>query len=322
MIEVKHLTKIYGDIRAVDDVSFALSEGQTLALVGTSGSGKTTTLKMLNRLIEPSAGSIKVKGKEVMDMSPVDLRRQMGYVIQQSGLFPHYTVAQNVGIVPKLLGWDEKKIRERAFSLLERLALEPKLYADKYPDQLSGGQQQRVGLARALAADPPIILMDEPFGALDPLTRHSIRKEFKELEELSSKTTLIVTHDIEEAFYLGDLICVLDQGKIQQIGTPQELLWQPANHFVRDFVAGERINLQWQIFSLSDLFSLLPPLLSDRKYQDELPANLNVREALDQMLQTETIDAQFMVKHRGESRALDMPSLVNAFHQISQDRHD
>ncbi|MFK7922227.1 MAG: ABC transporter ATP-binding protein [Bacteroidia bacterium] len=322
MIEVKHLTKIYGDIRAVDDVSFALSEGQTLALVGTSGSGKTTTLKMLNRLIEPSSGSIMVKGKEVMQMSPVDLRRQMGYVIQQSGLFPHYTVLQNVCIVPKLLGWDEQKMRDRAFSLLERLALEPKLYADKYPDQLSGGQQQRVGLARALAADPPIILMDEPFGALDPLTRQSIRQEFKELEELSSKTTLIVTHDIEEAFYLGDLICVLDQGTLQQIGTPQELLWQPANDFVRDFVAGKRMNLQWQIFHLSDLFSLLPPPLSDRKYQGELAPDLSVRQALDKMLQVETIDAKYIVTHEGESRSLDMPALVTAFHQKSQDSHD
>lgn len=257
MIEAKGLTKQYGTFTAVRDLSFRIETGKTLALVGTSGCGKTTTLKMLNRLVEPTSGEVLVEGKAIGSMPLAALRRQMGYVIQHIGLFPHYTIFENVATVPRLLAWEERKIRQRVFHLLERLGL-PASSSEKYPDQLSGGQQQRVGIARALAANPPIILMDEPFGALDPITRQDIRNDFKDLEELSSKTTVMVTHDIQEAFELADLICVLDRGELQQIGTPLELLFEPATDFVRQFLAGKQATLELSEIQLQHLFPHLP----------------------------------------------------------------
>ncbi|MEN0003106.1 MAG: ABC transporter ATP-binding protein [Bacteroidota bacterium] len=257
MIEVQSLSKYYGDFTAVDAVSFRVEKGQTLALVGTSGSGKTTTLKMLNRLIEPSDGRIWVDEQEVTTVPTAELRRKMGYVIQRIGLFPHYTIYENIALVPRLLGWSAQRIRSRIKTLLVQLDL-PEDSIHKHPNALSGGQQQRVGIARALAANPPIILMDEPFGALDPITRKGIRKDFMELEELTSKTTVLVTHDVEEAFELADLVCVLDQGKVQQLGTPKELLLQPANGFVCDFLAGKQTELELTTFTLNDLAEHLP----------------------------------------------------------------
>jgi osmoprotectant transport system ATP-binding protein len=251
----------------VQDVSFELAAGETLVLLGPSGCGKTTLLKMLNRLIEPSAGSVEVNGLDVSAQRPELLRRGIGYVIQQVGLLPHYTVAENVGIVPRLLGHAPVAIAQRTEALLTRLHLPPQRFAGQYPQQLSGGQQQRVGLARALAADPPIILLDEPFGALDPITRASIRREFRELDELRRKTVVLVTHDVVEAFELADRIALLDGGQIQQLGTPRELLFQPANDFVRRFFAAERLGLQLRTLRLADVLPFLPP-------QKALPATV------------------------------------------------
>ena len=253
MIEVEQLTKRYGAALAVDGLSFTVGKGQTLALIGTSGCGKTTTLKMLNRLVEPSAGTIRVNGEDVHRRPVEDLRRSMGYVIQETGLFPHYTVAENVGVVPRLLGWPPGRIRERVGELLDQLGLPAALFAKKYPAQLSGGQQQRVGIARALAADPPIVLMDEPFGALDPITRRQIRRDFMELEELASKTVVLVTHDVEEAFEMADLVCLLDHGRRQQLGSPEDLLFNPSNDFVERFLAGQELQLQLDVVRLSQL---------------------------------------------------------------------
>ena len=258
MINVQQLTKRYQNITAVDAVSFSVPEGKTLVLLGTSGSGKTTTLRMLNRLVEPTSGSITINGENILSLPPEKLRRGMGYVLQGYGLFPHYTVAENIAIVPKLLKWPQTKIVERVDRLLHKLHLPPEQYRHVYPSQLSGGQMQRVGLARALAADPPILLMDEPFGALDPLTRTAIRKELKELDELAQKTVVMVTHDVQEAFALGDIIGLMDKGRLLQIGTPAALLFHPANVFVNDFFQHQRLQLEWQAVTLKSIWNVLP----------------------------------------------------------------
>ena len=283
MFEVRQLSKTFGALTAVDQVSFRVQEGQTLALIGTSGSGKTTILKMLNRLIEPTDGAILLNDENIRDKPIIELRRQMGYVIQDTGLFPHYTIAENIGLVPGLLGWDKKDTRQRIYKLMERLALAPDIYADKYPHQLSGGQQQRAGIARALAANPPIILMDEPFGALDPITRKDIRREFAELDELANKTTILVTHDVEEAFEMADLICVLDHGRVQQLGTPREILFAPTNDFVRDFVQDKRTQLQLQQIRLADLTGAATSQIATPEKKGQ--GDLTVQEAIDLMLQ-------------------------------------
>lgn len=286
MIEIQDLSKQFASVEAVKEVSFRVEEGQTLALVGTSGSGKTTILKMLNRLVEPTSGQININGISILDQSVTDLRRRMGYVIQDTGLFPHYTIAENIGLVPGLLGWEPDRIHRRTLELMDRLSLPADTYAEQYPHQLSGGQQQRAGIARALAADPPIILMDEPFGALDPITRQDIRSEFKELEELKQKTTILVTHDVEEAFDLGDLVCVLDAGTVQQTGTPHELLTQPTNDFVRRFLADKFTTLQLQVLKLSDL---LPHWKATDELEEQYPLfqpTQSLQATMDHLLRT------------------------------------
>jgi osmoprotectant transport system ATP-binding protein len=253
VIRVSHLTKRFGTQVVVDDLSFDVAAGETLVLLGPSGCGKTTLLKTLNRLIEPDGGTIEINGRDVRQQKPEELRRGIGYVIQQVGLLPHYTVADNVAVVPRLLGRPAAETAARTTELLERLHLPAARFAQLMPAQLSGGQQQRVGLARALAADPPVILLDEPFGALDPITRTSVRRDFRELEELRRKTVVLVTHDVTEAFELADRIMLLNNGKIQQLGPPRELLLQPANDFVRSFFQAERLALQLRVFTLAEV---------------------------------------------------------------------
>ncbi|HEY9533579.1 MAG TPA: ATP-binding cassette domain-containing protein [Mucilaginibacter sp.] len=245
MIKVEHLSKSFGKTKAVDNISFEVAEGENLILLGTSGCGKTTTLKMINRLIEPNHGKVFINGQNIMEQQPETLRRGIGYVLQNNGLFPHYTVAENIAIVPQLLKWDKKQTEHRVSELLEKLHLDKK-YLRVYPNELSGGQQQRVGLARALVTDPPVLLMDEPFGALDTVTRSKIQAEFKALDELKRKTIIMVTHDVQEAFELGDRICLMDKGKIVQNGAPTDLLFKPANVFVRDFLEYQRLQLEFK----------------------------------------------------------------------------
>jgi osmoprotectant transport system ATP-binding protein len=222
---------------AVDNVTLEIPAGEIVMLVGPSGCGKTTTMKMINRLIEPTSGRIFIGDDDVTQRDPDELRRHIGYVIQGAGLFPHLTVGDNIAIVPRLLKWDKKRISARIDELLDLVNLEPAKYRDRYPRELSGGQQQRVGVARALAADPPVLLMDEPFGAVDPITRQRLQDELLRLQEELRKTIVFVTHDFDEAVKLGDKIAILDQGsKIVQYDTPEEILGNPANDFVRGFV--------------------------------------------------------------------------------------
>ncbi|MEU3712578.1 ABC transporter ATP-binding protein [Streptomyces catenulae] len=241
MIRFEHVTKRYPDgTTAVDDLSFEVAEGELVTLVGPSGCGKTTTMKMVNRLIDPTGGTIHVGGENIADTDPVELRRRIGYVIQQVGLFPHKTVLDNTATVPHLLGIPRKKGRERAAELLDLVGLDPTVYGHRYPDQLSGGQRQRVGVARALAADPPVLLMDEPFGAVDPVVREHLQNEFRHLQRTLGKTVLFVTHDIEEAIRLGDRIAVYGQGRIEQFDTPAAVLGAPATGYVAEFVGADR----------------------------------------------------------------------------------
>ena len=235
MIAIQHLTKRFAGQTAVDDVSLTVGPGETLVLLGTSGCGKTTTLKMINRLIEPTTGSILIDGVDVQQQPGPDLRRRIGYVIQDGGLFPHYTVAEAIATVPKLLGWQPEAIRERTHELIAKLQLSETTLS-RYPAELSGGQRQRVGLARALAAKPPVVLMDEPFGALDPFTRRHVRRELFGLNELRETTVVLVTHDVAEALELADRIALMDKGQLVQMGKPDALMKHPANDFVRDFL--------------------------------------------------------------------------------------
>ncbi|MFJ9612296.1 ABC transporter ATP-binding protein [Streptomyces noursei] len=241
MIRFEHVTKRYADgTTAVDDLSFEVAKGELITLVGPSGCGKTTTMKMVNRLIEPTDGRILLDGEDIADADPVELRRHIGYVIQQVGLFPHKTVLDNTATVPHLLGRPRKAARARAAELLDLVGLDPSVYGDRYPDQLSGGQRQRVGVARALAADPPVLLMDEPFGAVDPVVREHLQNEFLRLQSTLHKTVLFVTHDIEEAVRLGDRIAVYGAGRIEQLDTPATVLGAPATPYTAEFVGADR----------------------------------------------------------------------------------
>lgn len=268
MIVAKHIIKTFNGKNAVDDISFEVKEGETLVLLGTSGCGKTTTLRMLNRLAKPTSGRISINGKDAATIQPETLRKGMGYVLQGSALFPHYTVAENIGVVPALLKWNKEEIKERTHQLLEKIHLPYDEFAHKYPHTLSGGQQQRIGLARALAADPPIMLMDEPFGALDPVTRATVRKEIMQLDELKKKTIVLVTHDVQEAFELGDIICIMNKGKIMQIGTKQELLYKPANEFVSSFLQHERLSLQLKSLKLSAIWDAIANVNDENDLND------------------------------------------------------
>lgn len=252
MIELEDVSKTYpGGVQAVRSLSIRVDAGETLVLVGTSGSGKTTALKMINRLIEPSFGRILVEGRDLRQWDPIELRRHIGYVIQSVGLFPHMTVAENVSIVPKLLGVPRADATARAAEVLAVVGLEPNEYAPRYPQELSGGQQQRVGVARALAADPPIILMDEPFGALDPITRSSLQHEFLDLKARIRKTIVFVTHDISEAVILGDRIAVMHAGQLEQVASPKELISKPESDFVVELLS----RLRFQVDTIRGLLS-------------------------------------------------------------------
>ena len=235
MLTVTQLSKSYGDRTVVRDVSFAVDRGETLALLGRSGSGKTTTLKMINRLVEPSGGEIVIDGRSLHDQDPVALRRRIGYVIQRGGLFPHYTVAENIAVVPGLLGEDPDLTAERTEVMLRSVGLDPLLFAGKYPSELSGGEAQRVAILRAIAARPPLLLMDEPFSALDPITRSEVRAECRSLIAEYATTVVLVTHEVAEAREMGDRICLMNDGAVVRIGRPEEFTPDDPDPFVASF---------------------------------------------------------------------------------------
>jgi len=315
MIKVQQLSKHFCNVKAVDEISFEVAEHENLILLGTSGCGKTTTLKMINRLIEPSSGKIEIDGKNIMDQQPEVLRRGIGYVLQNNGLFPHYTVAENIAVVPQLLKWDKKKTEKRVGELLEKLHLS-KDYLHAYPNELSGGQQQRVGLARALVADPAVLLMDEPFGALDNVTRSKIHAEFKALDELKRKTIIMVTHDVQEAFELGDRICLMDGGRIVQNGTPAELLFKPKNKFVKDFLKEQRLNLEFKSVRLSDVWQWLAPQIA--KGDIALSADLSLWSGMEhfRFREKDVIN----ISHRGDNevKSAGFEQLMSAFYQYKK----
>ncbi|RJF94412.1 ABC transporter ATP-binding protein [Oleomonas cavernae] len=280
MIELSGVTKHFGDRAAVDQVSLNVARGEICALVGTSGSGKSTTLRMINRLIEKDAGTIRIDGVDVDSQPVVELRRRIGYVIQSIGLFPHWSVARNVATVPALLGWPAAKANARVDELLALVGLDPAIYRDRSPHQLSGGQQQRVGFARALAADPDVLLMDEPFGAVDPVTRDSLQSELLRIHAATAKTIVLVTHDIDEAIRLASQIAVMDLGRIVQQGRPRDLLANPADGFVREFVGGTRRGLRLlKVSAVGDLVQAGP--VPDGV---PVPASTALDDALAQMI--------------------------------------
>ncbi|CAN5127330.1 ABC transporter ATP-binding protein [Frigoribacterium sp. UYMn621] len=283
-IELDAVTKVYPGQSgaAVENFSMRIEPGELVVFVGPSGCGKTTTMKMINRIIEPSSGSIRIDGKDVLSLDPNALRRHIGYVIQQIGLFPHRTIAENVGTVPKMLGWSKDKVAERVDELLRTVQLDPDLFAKRYPKQLSGGQQQRAGVARALAANPPVMLMDEPFGATDPITREKLQAEFLRLQAELGKTIIFVTHDFEEAIRLGDRIAVMsERSKIEQFDTPARILAAPANEYVASFIGQGAAIKRLTLIPVTD--ARLKPAVDGLP---SIPSDLSMRDALDLLVLT------------------------------------
>jgi osmoprotectant transport system ATP-binding protein len=285
-LEFRHVGHRYGNTVAVADLSFDVPAGNICVLVGPSGCGKTTSLKMVNRLIEPTSGQILVNGKDIMTQDPIELRRGIGYVIQQVGLMPHLTVGDNVAIVPNLLGWESKKTSARVDELLDLVGLEPSEYRKRFPAQLSGGERQRIGVARALAADPPLMLMDEPFGAVDPIVRERLQNELLRLQETIAKTIVFVTHDIDEAIKMGDVVAVLQVGGVlAQFGPPAEILGNPASEFVARFVGADRGLKRLSLGRVGDL--TLEPASADTRPepgQPVLQVRTTLKDALSMML--------------------------------------
>ncbi|MCK2149327.1 ABC transporter ATP-binding protein [Marinobacter alexandrii] len=257
MITLDNLTKIFdterGVVTAADHINMEVPQGEICVLLGPSGCGKTTTLKMVNRIITPTSGRIMIDGQDTTDQDTVSLRRNIGYVIQQIGLFPNMTIEENISIVPKLIGWDKSRYLKRASELLEMVALDPAIFLKRYPNELSGGQQQRVGVIRALAADPPVMLMDEPFGAIDPINREVIQDEFLKLHRELKKTIMFVSHDIDEAVKMADRIAIFKDGKLIQYDTPDDLLSHPINDFVKGFVGRDRALKRLQLVTVAEV---------------------------------------------------------------------
>lgn len=280
MIEIRNVTKRYGTAAVVDNVSMEVEKGSITAVVGTSGSGKSTLMRMINRLVPITSGEIFVGGQNIMDVPVTELRRKIGYAIQGHGLFPHRTVSQNIATVPQLLGWDTAKIKSRVEELLGLFNLDPATFAEKYPHQLSGGQQQRVGVARALAAEPELLLMDEPFGALDPVIRGKAQDDLLAIQKQFGTTVVLVTHDMDEAFHLGNQIAVMSAGKLLQCSTPEKILTEPANPFVQQLTGTSDRALK--LMSLLPLKDSMEPAKSGLAYV--LPQSLSLRDALAEMI--------------------------------------
>jgi osmoprotectant transport system ATP-binding protein len=316
MIEFREVSKTYPgtETSVVNDLSFEVLDGEVCVLVGPSGCGKTTTMRMINRLIEPTDGEILIDGKPNTSMSGTQLRRKIGYAIQQIGLFPHRTIADNIATVPNLVGWDKSRIKDRVNELLDLVGLDPDDYRDRYPAELSGGQQQRVGVARALAADPPIMLMDEPFGAVDPITRERLQDEFLNIQKDIKKTIVFVTHDIDEAIKMGDKIAILKQGGVlAQYDTPENILSNPNSEFVSSFVGGDRVLKRLSLTRVGEM-----DLEPANGGTDELPRisdRLNVKDALSELIGSGQSKA--VVEQDGQKRLLTFSAIESLMNRVS-----
>jgi len=294
MISFKNVTKKYDNFVAVDNITLNINRGEFVVLIGPSGCGKTTTLRMINRLIEPTEGTIYINGTDIGKLDAVELRRNIGYVIQQIALFPHMTIAQNIGLVPYLKNWPEKKRRERVEELLEFVGMPPAEFYNRYPNELSGGQQQRIGVARALAADPDIILMDEPFGAVDPITRATLQEELLRMQDKLEKTIVFVTHDIDEALKLADRIAIMKEGRVLQYDSPNQLLTNPSHGFVEEFIGRDRLLKQPEFINVIDVMIKNPVTI--------LPER-TLTQALEKMRQ-EKVDSLMVVDQSGRFMGL------------------
>jgi len=311
MLTFENITKIYaGDIKAVDNLNLKIAKGELVVLIGPSGCGKTTSLKMINRLIQPSSGKIYLDGMDTDRLNPVELRRQIGYVIQDIGLFPHKTIAENIAIVPRLIKWPKEKIAARVDELLQMVNMDTELYKDRVPNELSGGQQQRIGVLRALAAEPDVMLMDEPFGALDPITRDQLQDELKRLQKRLQKTIIFVTHDMDEALKIADRIIIMKDGKVVQAASPEEILREPANDFVRNFIGQERLVRRPEHVTVSEVM-LRKPVMID--YDKGLRQGLETmrEEGVDSLMITDhedrflgVVDVQDIQRNLGEKKQL------------------
>jgi len=310
MIEFDSVSKYFNGVPAVSNLTLNIRKGEFTILIGTSGSGKSTTLKMINRLIEPNEGHIRFAGEDIREQDPKALRRRMGYAIQSIGLFPHWTVAHNIATVPGLLKWPKKQIENRVDELLSLVGLEPAQFRHRYPHQLSGGQQQRVGVARALAADPEVLLMDEPFGALDPVTRGSLQQEIMRIHKLLGRTIVLVTHDIDEALTLGDNIVLMDGGKVVQQGTPLTLLAKPENDFVRDFFGRSERGIRL----LSQRTVAQSVRADERLDGTPIHQEMTLREALSQFLDRETLQLPVVDKDNRPCGVLHFNDLIRGSH--------
>jgi len=295
LIEIEGVSKRYEgqEKPAVDNLSMRIEDGEICVFIGPSGCGKSTTLRMINRMIEPSSGNIKIDGENIACCNPDKLRMGIGYVIQQIGLLPHKTVGQNIAIVPRLYGWSKDRIEQRVKELLEVVGLDPEVETDKYPSQLSGGQMQRVGVARAMAVDPKIMLMDEPFGAVDPIARTRLQDEFLRLQKKIKKTICFVTHDIDEAIKMGDKIAIFNQGKLIQYDTPHNILTKPANNFVKDFIGSDRMSKRLKLISAGEIAKPASAHAEDAAQNIEhfIESTASIQDAMSLMLEK---DAEYI----------------------------
>lgn len=303
MIDFKNVTKVYGeDVKAVDDITMSADEGEFIILLGPSGCGKTTLLRMVNQLESITGGEINVNGQNVTEMDKIKMRRNIGYVIQSNGLFPNMTIEKNTMIVPDLLGWDRKKKHDRFNYLMDLIGMNPDEFRKRYPHELSGGQQQRIGVARAMAADPPVMLMDEPFGALDPIIRERVQDEFLNIQREVKKTILFVSHDIDEAVKMGDKIALLRHGQIMQYDSPIEMLHRPRNEFVSDFLGKDRVLKSMSLYTVKDLVNAFGLKNDEDEPQDmkEITLNSSLRVAVSMLLNKEA-DKLLIIDDQGEA---------------------
>jgi len=294
VVHFEKVSKFYGKIAAVNELTLDVYNGELVVLIGPSGCGKTTTLKMVNRLIEPTCGTIYLEGTDIAAIDPVQLRRDIGYVIQQIGLFPHMTIEENISVVPRLHNWPEDKKRARAKELLELVGMDPDLYMHRYPSELSGGQQQRIGVLRALAVEPDLILMDEPFGALDPITREQLQEEMKNLQDQLHNTIIFVTHDMDEALKLADRVVLMSEGSVVQVGTPDEMLRFPANSFVREFIGKDRLIRSPEEVLVDEVMQKRPVTIRPRQ---------GLAEALERM-RSHKVDSLILADEKGNYRGV------------------